>query len=69
MTGTQQTTWNDESTIGAPGEDPEYGAGDPERVLSLVPGGFCWGTKRWSKVDKTSGIGAPRVTELSEQDR
>lgn len=27
---------NDESTLGAPCEDPEYGAGDPERVLELV---------------------------------
>lgn len=28
-------TWNDESTLGVPYEDPEYGAGDPERVLEL----------------------------------
>lgn len=28
-------TGNDESTLGAPCEDPEYGAGDPERVLEL----------------------------------
>lgn len=65
---TQQTTWNDESTIGAPCEEPEYGAGDPERVLSLSPTGFRWGTKRWSKTDKTSGIGAPQITELSERE-
>ncbi|CAG8131748.1 unnamed protein product [Penicillium olsonii] len=33
------STWNgDGSTLGAPGEDPEYGAGDPERILELVPG-------------------------------
>lgn len=38
--------WKDESTLGAPGEDPEYGAGDPEHVLALVPGGgFQYGEK------------------------
>lgn len=31
----RSVTWNDESTLGAPCEDPEYGAGDPERVLEL----------------------------------
>ncbi|KAJ6155393.1 hypothetical protein N7470_005959 [Penicillium chermesinum] len=62
-------TWNDESMGGAPGEEPEYGAGDPERVLSLSPSGFRWGAKRWSKIDKTSGTGAPQITELTEQER
>ncbi|KAF3395979.1 hypothetical protein F1880_006955 [Penicillium rolfsii] len=31
-------TWNDESTLGVPCEDPKYGAGDPERVLELSSG-------------------------------
>lgn len=35
----RNSTWNgDASTLGAPGEEPEYGAGDPERILALVPG-------------------------------
>jgi hypothetical protein len=35
----RNSTWNgDEATLGASHSDPEYGAGDPERVLALVPG-------------------------------
>lgn len=35
----RNSTWNgDASTLGAPGEEPEYGAGDPERILATVPG-------------------------------
>jgi hypothetical protein len=53
----RNSTWNgDGSTLGAPGEDPEYGAGDPERVLELVPGnGFSNGHghgKSWSQEEK-----------------
>lgn len=47
------STWNgDESTLGAPCEDPEYGAGDPERVLELVASG---------------GYKSPHVGEAREQ--
>jgi hypothetical protein len=57
----RNSTWNgDGSTLGAPGEDPEYGAGDPERVLELVPGsgvgnGHDHGhghAKNWSQEEK-----------------
>lgn len=62
----------DEATLGAPGEDPEYGAGNPERVLALVPGGgFQYGRKAWKgaapgeknlgQITKTTS-----VTEFSE---
>ncbi|KAJ5794710.1 hypothetical protein N7457_001309 [Penicillium paradoxum] len=35
----RSSTWNgDGSTIGAPCDEPEYGAGDPERVLDLARG-------------------------------
>ncbi|KAJ5906745.1 uncharacterized protein N7473_003661 [Penicillium subrubescens] len=39
ISNANSVTWNDESTLGAPCEDPEYGAGDPERVLELSSGG------------------------------
>lgn len=50
----RNSTWKgDESTIGAPGEDPEYGAGDPERVLALAPGGrFKSAQKRFSQEEE-----------------
>ncbi|KAJ5345139.1 Integral membrane protein, partial [Penicillium brevicompactum] len=49
------STWNgDETTLGAPGEDPEYGAGDPERILELeTVSGF-----------KSSHDGTPREQEM-----
>jgi hypothetical protein len=55
---TQRTTWNgDESTIGAPVEEPEYGAGDPERILALVPGsGFQSSRKRGSEEEEKKGL-------------
>lgn len=59
----------DEATIGAPGEDPEYGAGDPERVLALVPGGgFQYGRKAWKGEEKNLGqiTKTTSVTEFSE---
>lgn len=59
------TTWNDDSTLGAPGEDPEYGAGDPERVLELVPAGPLKYGKRWSKGNKVHGLGVPEITEVT----
>lgn len=56
----------DESTLGAPAEDPEYGAGDPERVLALVPGGgFRYGGKGW-KGDKNHITKTTSITEVSE---
>ncbi|KAJ5182901.1 hypothetical protein N7492_000517 [Penicillium capsulatum] len=65
ISGQQSGQWNDESTIGAPGEDPEYGAGDPERVLALVPAaGFKNGDKHWSK-DEKDFIDDHAVTELA----
>lgn len=39
ISNAHSVTWNDESTLGAPCEDPEYGAGDPERVLALSSAG------------------------------
>lgn len=60
----------DEATLGAPGEDPEYGAGDPERVLALVPGGgFQYGGKAWKGGEKNLGqiTKTTSVTEFSEQ--
>lgn len=49
----RNSTWNgDGSTIGAPGEEAEYGAGDPERVLALVPG---------------TGFKSPRKPETEEE--
>ena len=53
----RNSNWNgDGSTLDLPGEDPEYGAGDPERVLELVPGnGFSndhGRGKSWSEEEK-----------------
>ncbi|KAJ5524625.1 hypothetical protein N7494_011275 [Penicillium frequentans] len=59
------TTWNDESTLGAPGEDHEYGAGDPERILELVPSGAAKYVRRWSKEDNIKGLGVPHITEIT----
>lgn len=59
----------DEATLGAPGEDPEYGAGDPERVLALVPGGgFRYGGKALKGGEKDLGqiTKTTSVTEFSE---
>ncbi|KAJ5647334.1 hypothetical protein N7490_003706 [Penicillium lividum] len=52
----QTTTWNDGSTLGAPGEDIEYGARDPERVLELVPSGAGKHGRRWPQDEKVDGI-------------
>jgi hypothetical protein len=61
----RNSAWNgDESTLGAPGEDPEYGAGDPERVLELVPGsGFISTQKGFSSEDN----GVTQVHPLTRQ--
>ncbi|CAG8895691.1 unnamed protein product [Penicillium egyptiacum] len=50
----RNSDWNgDASTLGAPGEEHEYGAGDPERVLALVPGtGFRPSIKRWTREEE-----------------
>lgn len=51
----------DEATLGAPAEDPEYGAGDPKRALALVPSHqFRYGEK--GRITKTTSI-----TEVSER--
>ncbi|KAJ5836416.1 hypothetical protein N7447_002442 [Penicillium robsamsonii] len=63
----RNSDWNgDASTLGAPGEEHEYGAGDPERVLALVPGtGIRSSFKRWTreeekKLTHIAAISAPR---------
>ncbi|CAP98684.1 Pc22g13960 [Penicillium rubens Wisconsin 54-1255] len=50
----RNSDWNgDASTLGAHGEEHEYGAGDPERVLALVPGtGFRSSIKRWTREEE-----------------
>lgn len=51
----------DEATLGAPAEDPEYGAGLPERMLALVPSNrFRYEEK--GRITKTTSI-----TEISER--
>lgn len=59
------TTWNDGSTLGAPSEDPEYGAGDPEQILELVPSRAAKYARGWSKDDKNKGLGVPDITEIT----
>ncbi|CAI7582898.1 unnamed protein product [Penicillium viridicatum] len=50
----RNSDWNDNaSTLGPPGEEHEYGAGDPERVLALVPGtGFRSSLRRWTREEE-----------------
>ncbi|KGO43317.1 hypothetical protein PEX1_088880 [Penicillium expansum] len=50
----RNSDWNgDASTLGAPGEEHEYGAGDPERVLALVPNtSFRSSLKRWTREEE-----------------
>lgn len=50
----RNSDWNDNaSTLGTPGEEHEYGAGDPERVLALGPGtGFRSSLKRWTREEE-----------------
>lgn len=51
----------DESTLGAPGEDPEVAAADdPDRVLALVPG------KKSMQSGKNQITKTTSVTEVSE---
>lgn len=57
-------TWNDESTLGAPCEDPEYGAGDPGRVLELSS--QC-GSK--SLAEKNQMADATSITGLMKHQR
>ncbi|KAJ5947522.1 hypothetical protein N7466_000537 [Penicillium verhagenii] len=64
-TSRRTTTWNDESTLGAPGEDVEYGVGDPERILELVPSGADSYGRRWSREEKVVGLGVPGVVEVA----
>lgn len=67
MSVQQSGQWNDESTLGAPGEDPEYGAGDPERVLALAPAsGFKNGDKPWANEEKDF-MEDHSITELTLQ--
>lgn len=67
---TRRGTWNDESTIGAPGEDPEYGAGESGRVLSFGPsGGLKYGSsvaKDDNQLGKLQVIDPTLISELSE---
>ncbi|KAJ5176784.1 uncharacterized protein N7482_002661 [Penicillium canariense] len=61
----RSVNWNDESTLGAPAEDPEYGAGDPERVLELSSGDdFRFSGK--SMAEKHQMADATSVTELTQ---
>ncbi|KAJ5775559.1 uncharacterized protein N7511_000570 [Penicillium nucicola] len=69
-TAHHNSTWNgDDSTLGAPGDDPEYGSGDPERVLELGPGadfrnehGHVHGTS-WSQEEKK---GFTQISSISD---
>ena len=64
---TRRGTWNDETTIGAPGEDAEYRAGDHKRVLSFGPsGGLKYGESVAKDEDKLQVIDPTLITELSE---
>ncbi|KAJ5573841.1 Integral membrane protein [Penicillium hispanicum] len=71
MSTRRSGNWHDESTfvaLGAPGEDHEYGAGDPERILALESGeNFKYGGKRWSGGEKDQIMQNSSVTELTEQ--
>jgi hypothetical protein len=59
----RSVTWNDESTLGAPCEDPEYGAGDPERILELSAGNnLQYGGK--SLVEKNQTADDTSIAEL-----
>lgn len=59
----RSVTWNDESTLGAPCEDSEYGAGDPERVLELSAGNSLqYGGK--SLVEKNQTADDTSIAEL-----
>lgn len=66
----------DEATLGAPGEDPEYGAGNPEHVLALVPGGgFQYGgkalrdgeEKNFNRITMTTSLTELSVHQSQEQ--
>ncbi|KAJ5689365.1 hypothetical protein N7462_003757 [Penicillium macrosclerotiorum] len=62
----RSVTWNDESTLGAPGDDPEYGAGQPERILELGSGGdFSHGyqVKKNCIADATSVMELPQYAQ------
>lgn len=50
----RNSEWNgDASTLGTAGEEHEYGAGDPERVLALAPGtGFRSSIKHWTREEE-----------------
>ncbi|KGO65322.1 hypothetical protein PITC_015900 [Penicillium italicum] len=68
----RNSDWNgDASTLGAPGEEHEYGAGDPERVLALVPNtGFRSTMKRWTreeekKLAQITSVPGPRLKRMT----
>ncbi|KAJ5831919.1 Integral membrane protein [Penicillium riverlandense] len=45
--------WHGDLSLGAPAEDPEYGAGDPERLLTLTPSSnYNYGRSSWYKDEK-----------------
>lgn len=58
--------WNDESTLGAPCEDPEYGAGDAERVLELSSGENLQYARK-TMVEKNQMEDDTSITELMKQ--
>jgi hypothetical protein len=66
ISNANSVTWNDESTLGAPCEDPEYGAGDPERVLELSSGGNLQYAGK-SLVEKNQMEDDTSITELMKQ--
>ncbi|KAJ5620903.1 hypothetical protein N7510_004887 [Penicillium lagena] len=56
--------WHDDASLGAPAEDPEYGAGDPERLLTLTPSrNFNCGRSSWYKDEKSRDTKMPVVHE------
>lgn len=69
MSTHRSSNW-DEATLGAPCEDPEYCAGNPDHVLALVPGGgFQYGGKGLKDGEEKNLnriTMSTSVTELSE---
>ncbi|CAI7627029.1 unnamed protein product [Penicillium glandicola] len=64
----RNSDWNgDQSTLGAPAEEHEYGAGDPERVLALVPGtGLRSSLKRWTREEEKKLAQISSVPQLRQ---
>ncbi|CAL5871356.1 uncharacterized protein PFLUO_LOCUS5606 [Penicillium psychrofluorescens] len=61
--------WHGDASLGAPAEDPEYGAGDPERLLTLTPSGnFNHGRGSWYKYEKSRDTKMSVVHEQKDDD-